>query len=161
MYEVQLCIKLPMPLWFFKFVTILFLLCEKHLLGPFEGFLRWTKLCWPLKMVPSIAKSGELLKNPYKCFSPIKEILPRIFRISWALIVKVSLFPPLCCLVPNSQSCALSNLSFRTKCSWINRIPSNFLPPFPLWLEINKPGRSNPHFFHISTKFCTLWLKKY
>ena len=36
---------------------------DKHLLGPFEGFLRSSRLFWPLSMGPSIAR-GQIGCKP-------------------------------------------------------------------------------------------------
>ena len=47
-------IKIPMHCWFCKFGMLFFFICEKHIIGPYEGFLRSLRHFWPLKMVPRV-----------------------------------------------------------------------------------------------------------
>ena len=74
-----------------------FFMREKHLMGPFKGFLRSWRLFWPLKMVPSVARghfgakkvessSKTPRKGPIKCFSQIKKKLSQTCRISSSLV---------------------------------------------------------------------------
>ena len=53
-----------------------FFLREKHIMGPFEGFLRSSRLFWPLKMVPSEARGHFGAKKvDYVFFTNKKEII--------------------------------------------------------------------------------------
>ena len=66
-------------------------------MGPFEGFLRSSRLFWPLKMVPSVARghfrakkvessSKTPRKGPINCFSQITKKLSQTCRISSILV---------------------------------------------------------------------------
>ena len=66
-------------------------------MGPSKGFLRSSRLFWPLKMVPSVARghfdakkvessSKTPRKGPIKCFSQIKKKLSQTCRISSSLV---------------------------------------------------------------------------
>jgi len=39
---------------------------EKHIMGPFKGVLRSSRLFWPLKMVPSVTRGHFGAKKEYE-----------------------------------------------------------------------------------------------